>query len=129
MRIAAVVLALGAGSMNAKPAQADGGAIIAGVAGGLILGTIIGSSSHANTYYAPGYTYRAKPRRHYYPAPTYHAPRYRSGANVTFSFGSGYGNHGYYGGHRAYRHRGHGYRHHRGHRPMRRHYRRHHGYR
>lgn len=134
MRAFAVILAIGAGSMTAKPAKADGGAVIAGIAGGLILGTIIGSTANAKSYghhqvkpygYHNTQSYYVPPQRSYYaPAPVYQPRSYYS-PNVTFSFGSGY-----YNAPKRYRsHRGHGYRHyrgHRGHRPIRRHYRRHH---
>lgn len=132
VKAVAIVLALTAGSMHAKPAKADGGAIIAGVAGALILGTIIGSSTaHANNgyYAAPVQPHYQAPRRHYYaPAPVYApAPIYVPRPSVNFTFGSYYSpkRHGYrghgYRGHRAHRgHRGYHKRH------NRRHYRRYH---
>ena len=143
LRAAAIVLAVSAGSMNAKPAQADGGAVIAGVGAALILGTIIGSTANANTaYHAPARTYHAPAQTYYAPAPRYVAPRYVApvpiyapapvyvqrpyyGSSINISLGSKrhyrggkrYRNRGY----RAYpAFRGHHRRHHR------RHYRGHH---
>lgn len=93
-----------------KKAHADGGAVVAGIAGGLILGTVIGSAAQANNgYYNGGYapSYYAPAPTYYAPAPTYYAPRYYS-PPVTFSFGynSGhryYGKRNHYRGHRGYR--------------------------
>ena len=141
MRAIAVILAVGAGTMNAKPAQADGGAVVAGIAGGLILGTIIGSTANANhhTYAAPVQTYHAPAPTYYAPAPTYYAPastyyapapiivpRPYYGSTLSFSFGKSYR------APKRYRKRAHGYRHYRGnrghraHRRHNRHNRRHH---
>ncbi len=119
VRAMAIALALVGGSMAAKPAKADGGAVVAGIAGGLILGTIIGSTANANNrYYSSAPTYYAP--RYYAPAPIYR-PYY--GPSVSFSIGTGY-----YGGHRYRSHRrhyGHGYRKFRGHRRGFRRHRRH----
>lgn len=93
VRAGAIALAIVGGSISAKPAQADGGAVVAGIAGGLILGTIIGSTANAGTYYAPA-------PRYYAPAVPVYRPYY--GPSVSFSFGKSY-----YGGKR-YRHRGYG---------------------
>jgi hypothetical protein len=49
-----------------QPAQARGGAIAAGIIGGLAAGVIIGSAVNG-PYYAPGYYYGA--------APVYYGPR------------------------------------------------------
>ena len=125
VRAAAIVLALAAGSMHTKPAKADGGAVVAGIAGGLILGTIIGSTANAypnynRGYYAPAPTYYAPRVRTYYaPAPVYY-PRscYGSGINIGIGFSSG---RKYYGGKRYHR-GGYGYRGHK----RRHHHRRHH---
>ncbi len=123
IRAVAIVLALGAGSMHAKPAKADGGAVVAGIAGGLILGTIIGSTAKANNgYYAPAPTYYAPPvPRYYAPAPVYR-PYY--GPRINLSIGSYYGPKRYkgYRGYRGYK----GYRGHRGHRGYRKNFRRYH---
>jgi len=56
--------------LNASPARAgDGGAIAAGVVGGLAAGAIIGSAMAPRPYYGP--TYYAP---EYVPAPVYAAP-------------------------------------------------------
>ena len=118
VRAMAIALALVGGSIATKPAKADGGAVVAGIAGGLILGTIIGSTANANNYYSSA-------PRYYAPAPIYR-PYY--GPTVSFNIGSGYyGGHRYYGHKRHYRkYRGHGYRKYRGHRRGYRHHRRYH---
>lgn len=123
IRASALGLALiGATFMPTKQAHADGGAVVAGIAGGLLLGTIIGSTAHAGHggYYADPY---------YAPAPVYSAPSYYYPPAVTYGFSYSSGRH--YGGHRHYRGhrhaRRHWRRHHRGHwRKHRRHHRRHH---
>ena len=111
VRAAAVVLALGAGSMHAEPAKADAGAVVAGIAGGLILGTVLGSAANANAgYYAPAPSYYAPP------PPRYYYPRAYYGPNVSFSFGaySGprYHRHGRRHGRRHFRRYGHHHHHH-----------------
>ena len=51
---AVAVLAL-AVTVTSQPAQARGGAIAAGVVGGLAVGAIIGSQANRGGYYGPGY--------------------------------------------------------------------------
>lgn len=124
-----------------QAAAADRGDVVAGVAGGLLVGTLFAALANSSnnayaapapaqtyvapqpTYHAPVQTYQAPvqtqtytaPVTYYAPAPTYYAPapRYYS-APVTFSFGIS-------SGHRFHRHRGH--HRHRGLRRFHRHYR------
>jgi hypothetical protein len=54
-----------------QPAQAgNGGAIAAGIIGGLAVGAIVGSAAAHNGYYGPGYGYYG-PSPVYYGAPCY----------------------------------------------------------
>ena len=50
--VAALALAV---TVTSQPAQARGGAIAAGVVGGLAVGAIIGSQANRGGYYEPGY--------------------------------------------------------------------------
>lgn len=61
---AAGVLAAGT-LVTPQPAQARGGAVAAGIIGGLAAGALIGSAV-ANPYYGPGY--------YYGPGPAYYGP-------------------------------------------------------
>lgn len=131
-----------------KAQAADRGDVIAGVAGGLLVGTLFAAAANASNnhyapqtyaapaqpqYYAPAQTYSAPaqtyyapaPAQTYYaPAPTYYAPapRYYAPSPVTLSFGFSSGRH--YGHRRHYR--GHKHRYHRRHHRAHRHHRRHH---
>jgi hypothetical protein len=49
-----------------EPAQARGGAVAAGIIGGLAAGAIIGSAAAHGPYYGPGY--------YYGPGPVYYGP-------------------------------------------------------
>jgi hypothetical protein len=49
-----------------QPAQARGGAVAAGIIGGLAAGAIIGSAAAHGPYYGPGY--------YYGPGPVYYGP-------------------------------------------------------
>lgn len=127
VRAGAIALAILGGSLSAKPAQADGGAVVAGIAGGLILGTIIGStanaSNYSNSYYSAAPTYYAPAPRYYAPAPVYR-PFY--GPSVNFSFGKSFhGGKRHYGKRHFGGHRGRHFQGHRGHRGFHRGGRRH----
>lgn len=138
LRVATLGLAIvAAAAVPTKKAHADGGAVVAGIAGGLILGSIIGSTAQANSgYYAPAPVYSqpyyAPAPRYYAPAPRYYAPRYYAPpVSLSFGYSSGHRYHGrnHYRGHsRHYRGKGRHYRDHRSHRRgqyrgHRRHYR------
>ena len=132
LRAAAFGLAIiAAAAVPTKKAHADGGAVVAGIAGGLILGSILGSAANANNGYYYNNGYATQP--YYAPAPTYYAPAPRYYAPpVTLSFGyhSGrhYGHRRHYRGGRHYGSRRHYRRHHRGHRGYHRGHRGHHRY-
>ena len=118
VRSGAVALVLAGASFTAKPAQADGGAVVAGIAGGLILGTLIGATANATPYYSGGY-YNHNRGSYYngghYTQP-YYAPVRRYYAPPTVSYSYNYVNTGrYYRPHK--RHYGH--RSYRKHRPYR----------
>jgi len=95
-----------------KAHASDGAAVVAGIAGGLILGTIIGSAAQANNGYHSN-SYAAVPT---YDAPRYYAPP----VALSFGYHSGrhFGHRRHYGGHGYFGHRGHrfnrGHRFHRG---------------
>jgi hypothetical protein len=50
--VAALALAV---TVTSQPAQARGGAIAAGIIGGVAVGAIIGSQANSGSYYGPGY--------------------------------------------------------------------------
>lgn len=103
-----------------QASAADRSDVIAGVAGGLLLGTLFAAAANANnnsyaapvqtyqaprqTYIAPAQTYAVpvQAEAYYAPAPTYYAPP------VSFSFGF---NRGHRFGHRHFSHRRHFRRH------------------
>lgn len=62
----AATLALGALAVPTSAEARGGGALAAGIIGGLAVGAIVGSAA-ANPYYAPGPAY-------YGPAPAYYGP-------------------------------------------------------
>jgi hypothetical protein len=66
----AAVAAFGLAAVAApQPAKAhDGGAVAAGIIGGLAAGAIIGSAAAHGPYYGPGYYYR--------PGPVYYRPHH-----------------------------------------------------
>ncbi len=56
-----------------QPAEARGGALAAGIIGGLAAGAIIGSAAASGGYYGPGYYYDPGPV-YYGPGPAYYGP-------------------------------------------------------
>ena len=64
--VAAVTLSAAALVTPTQPAQARGGAVAAGIIGGLAAGAIIGSAAAHGPYYGPGY--------YYGPGPAYYGP-------------------------------------------------------
>jgi hypothetical protein len=50
--VAALALAV---TVTSQPTQARGGAIAAGIIGGVAVGAIIGSQANRDSYYGPGY--------------------------------------------------------------------------
>lgn len=63
---AAATLSTAALVTPTQPAQARGGAVAAGIIGGLAAGAIIGSAAAHGPYYGPGY--------YYGPGPVYYGP-------------------------------------------------------
>jgi len=138
------VAIVAAAAVPAKKAEAaDRGDVIAGVAGGLLVGTLFAAAANANNtyyapqqhvaptyappvqqqYYAPAQTYSAPaptyyapaPAQTYYaPAPTYYAPAPTYYAPAPVTFSFGYNSGRHYGHRRHYR--GHKHRYHRRHR-------------